>query len=120
MLNAIKDENAITKRKSQRRAADNCVSIIDGRAYPVYNWSEGGLLVQADERLFSVNTPIDVTMKFRLTSKVVDVPHRGRIVRKARDKLAIQFEPLTRDLQNKFKQVVDDLVTREFAESQMA
>lgn len=120
MLSAYKEQSSITKRKSHRREADNCVSMIDGRAYPVYNWSEGGLLVQADERLFSVNAPVDVTMKFRLTGKVLDVPHRGRIVRKARDKLAIQFEPLTRDVQNKLKQVIDDLVTREFAESQMA
>ena len=59
-------------------------------------------------------------MKFRLTGKIVDIPHRGRVVRKTRDRLAIQFEPLTRDITQKFKQVVDDFVTREFAESQFA
>jgi hypothetical protein len=94
--------------------------MIDGKAYPVHNWSDGGMLVQADERMFSVAAPVEVTMKFRLTNKIVDIPHRGRIVRKMRDRLAIQFEPLTYEVTNKFKQVVDDYVTREFAESQFA
>ena len=78
------------------------------------------MLVQADERMFSVAAPVEVTMKFRLTNKIVDIPHRGRIVRKMRDRLAIQFEPLNHEITKKFKQVVDDYVTREFAESQFA
>lgn len=108
-----------TKRKSPRRSAENCVSVIDGRAYPVYNWSEGGMLFQADDRLFSLDAPVDITMKFRLSGKILDIVHHGRIVRKARDKLAVQFAPLNREIQNRFKQVVDDLVASEFAESQM-
>jgi hypothetical protein len=109
-----------TRRKSPRRSADNCITVIDGRSYPVHNWSDGGLLLQADERMFSLAAPIEVTMKFRLSGKIVDIAHRGKVVRKMRDKLAIQFEPVGRDIQRKFKQVVDDYVTREFAESQMA
>ncbi len=118
MNNALEKEH-VTKRKSPRRSAENCVSMIDGRAYPVFNWSDGGMLFQADDRLFSLGAPVDVTMKFRLSGKIVDIPHRGRIVRKARDKLAVQFEPLTREIKNKFKRVLDDLVASEFAESQM-
>jgi hypothetical protein len=117
---ASNDYSDDTRRKSPRRAADNCVSMINGKAYPVHNWSDGGMLVQADERMFSVAAPVEVTMKFRLTNKIVDIPHRGRIVRKMRDRLAIQFEPLTHEVTKKFKQVVDDYVTREFAESQFA
>lgn len=109
-----------TRRKSPRRAADNCVSVINGKAYPVHNWSDGGLLVQADERMFTVAAPVEVTMKFRLSNKIVDIPHRGRVIRKMRDRMAIQFEPLSREITQKFKQVVDDYVTREFAESQFA
>ncbi len=109
-----------TRRKSPRRSADNCVSMINGKAYPVHNWSDGGMLVHADDRLFSLNAPVEVTMKFRLTGKIVDIPHRGRVVRKMRDRLAIQFEPISREISQKFKQVVDDFVTREFAESQFA
>lgn len=106
-----------TRRRSPRRSADNCISVIDGKAYPVHNWSDGGMLVHADDRMFSLSAPVEVTMKFRLSGRIMDIPHRGRIVRKMRDRLAIQFEPLSRDIVNKFQQVIDDYVTREFAES---
>ncbi len=119
MNNQVSNDAGISRRASPRRSADNCITVIDGRAYPVYNWSDGGLLIGADERLFSVDSPIQVTMKFRLTDRILDVPTRGRIIRKARDRLAIQFAPLTKDLQKMFKQVVDDYVTREFMESQL-
>lgn len=120
-FDASNDLDMETRRKSPRRSADNCISVINGKAYPVHNWSDGGMLVHADDRMFSLSAPVEVTMKFRLSGKIMDIPHRGRIVRKMRDRLAIQFEPLTKDIANKFKQVVDDYVTREFAESaQMA
>lgn len=108
-----------TKRSSPRRTADNCVSVVDGKAYPVHNWSDGGMLFQGDDRMFSLNAPVDVTMKFRLSGKIVDITHRGKIVRKMRDRLAVQFEPLSAEISRKFKEVIDDAVTREFAESQM-
>lgn len=114
------DSQDDSRRKSPRRSADNCVSVINGKAYPVHNWSDGGMLVHADDRLFSLSAPVEITMKFRLTGKIVDIPHRGRVVRKMRDRLAIQFEPINREISQKFKQVVDDFVTREFAESQFA
>lgn len=107
------------RRKCTRRSADNCISVIDGRAYPVHNWSDGGMLVQADDRMFGLYTPVEVTMKFRLSGRLIDIPHRGQVVRKMRDRIAIQFEPITRDVSKKFKQVVDDFIAREFAESQM-
>jgi len=116
----VNDSDENTRRKSPRRSADNCITVIDGKAYPVHNWSDGGLLIQADDRLFSLNTPVEVTMKFRLTSRLLDIAQRGRIVRKSRDRLAIQFEPISREVTQKFKQVIDDYVTREFMESQMA
>lgn len=108
------------RRKYVRRSADNCISVIDGRAYPVHNWSDGGLLIQADDRMFGLSSPVEITMKFRLSGRLMDIPHRGKVVRKMRDRIAIQFEPLTREVTQKFKQVVDDFVAREFAESQMA
>lgn len=116
-MNNSNDSEYETRRASPRRAADNCITVINGKAYPVHNWSDGGLLVHADDRLFSLSAPVEVTMKFRLSGRIMDIPHRGKVVRKMRDRLAIQFEPLSRDISNKFKQVIDDYVTREFAES---
>lgn len=114
------EDSEASRRASPRREADNCITVIDGKAYPVHNWSDGGLLVQADERMFSMSAPLEMTMKFRVSGNIIDIAHRGRVIRKTRDRLAIQFEPLTRDVARRFKQVVDDFVTREFMESQMA
>ena len=109
-----------TRRKSPRRTADNCVSIINGKAYPVHNWSDGGILVQADDRMFSVTAPVDITLKFRLGGRILDIAHHGKVIRKMRDRIAVQFDPITRDIGRKFKEVIDDTVTREFAESQIS
>jgi len=109
-----------SRRKSPRRAADNCITVIDGKAYPVHNWSDGGLLIQADDRMFTQNAPVEVTMKFRLSNRMMDIAQRGRVIRKTRDRLAIQFDTVQRETSNKFKQVIDDYVTREFMESQLA
>ncbi|MFA5592588.1 MAG: PilZ domain-containing protein [Micavibrio sp.] len=119
-MNEPVNDTVDSRRRSPRRAADNCVSFINGKAYPVHNWSDGGMLVHADERLFAPNAPVDITLKFRLSGRIVDVPHHGKVIRKMRDRLAIQFEPLTRDVSRKFQEVIDDYVTREFAESQLA
>ncbi len=120
MYMTASNDYADSRRRTPRRSADNCISIIDGKAYPVHNWSDGGMLIQADERMFSMAAPVELTMKFRVSGNIVDIAHRGRVIRKTRDRLAIQFEPLTRDVARRFKQVVDDFVTREFMESQMA
>jgi hypothetical protein len=121
MMNArATNDDFDSRRKSPRRSADNCITLIDGKAYPVHNWSDGGLLVQADDRMFTQNAPVELTLKFRLSDRMMDIPHRGRVIRKTRDRLAIQFEPFGREIANQFKQVVDDYVTREFVESQLA
>ncbi len=114
------DNDMNSRRASPRRSADNCITMIDGKAYPVHNWSDGGILIHADDRMFTVNAPVEITMKFRLRDRLLDIAQRGKVVRKTRDRLAIQFEAIERDVSQKFKQVVDDYVTREFVESQMA
>lgn len=121
-FSSLKAENSndqyAARRKYSRRQDDHCISMINGNAYPVENWSLGGVMIQADERLFGVNDEVDVTMKFRLSNKIVDVPHKARVVRKGRLKIALEFRPLTRQIQNNFQKVVDDYVASQFAASQ--
>lgn len=107
-----------SRRMHERREMDSCVGIIDGKAYPIQNWSNGGVLLTGDDRSFSVNDRKTITMKFKLADKIMDVTHTGQILRKARDKFVLQFAPLTQEVNKKFKQVVDDYVTQEFANSQ--
>lgn len=107
------------RRKFLRRRTDRCVSLIDGRMYPVQDWSMGGMKVTADGRLFSTHDEVDFTMKFKLRDEIVDVPHRARVVRRSQDSVAFEFIPLTAEISRRLQQVVDDYMTRRFAESQM-
>lgn len=107
-----------SRRASERREMDSCVAVIDGKAYPVKNWSKGGILLNSDDRSFGVNDIKDVTMKFKLADRVMDVTHTGRILRKDKDQFVVQFNPLTQEVDKRFKMVVDDYVTQEFANSQ--
>lgn len=112
------NDDADSRREHERREMDSCVGIIDGKAYPIQNWSTGGVLLTGDERTFSVDDVKTITIKFKMSDKVMDVTHSGRILRKSRDQFVLQFGPLTNDINKKFKQVVDDYVTQEFVTSQ--
>ncbi len=113
------ENQASNRRIAPRREVDQCVGMIEGKNYPVENWSDTGILFAGNDKLFSIGEPKSIDLKFKLAEKVITVSHRGKIVRKAKNKFAIEFEPLTRDIQNKFQQIVDDFVTQEFADSQM-
>jgi hypothetical protein len=108
-----------TQRRHPRRDSDRCVAVIHGQAFPVENWSFGGLLLGADERLFSPNQTIDITMKFKLRNTIIDVNHRAKILRKVPGKVALEFEPLGKTISRAFQQVLDDAVASEFATSQI-
>jgi hypothetical protein len=114
-----KDSDGSTRRRHSRRNCDKCVSVINGKTYPVENWSMGGLLVYGDSRPFGVDNEIDVIMKFKLSNNVMNVPHRARVIRKSQDRVAFEFLPLTKQIRNSFQNVVDDFVAAEFADSQL-
>jgi hypothetical protein len=108
-----------TQRRHPRRVNDRCVVVIHGRAFPVENWSFGGLLLSADDRLFGLNQSIDLTLKFKLRNTIIDIDHRATIVRKSPGRVALEFEPLNKTVRRAFQQVVDDAVASEFATSQI-
>ena len=112
------NDDVDSRRVHERRDVDNCIGMIDGQLYPVKNWSNGGVLLSADARSFSINETKDITLKFKLSNRVVDVAHRGRVLRKNNDQVVIEFSPLTERVSYKFKQIVDDFVTQEFLHSQ--
>ncbi len=108
-----------TQRRYPRRGNDRCVVVIHGQTFPVENWSFGGVLLGADERLFGTAQDIDITLKFKLRNTILDVPHRGRVIRKTNGKVAIEFESLDKAIRRAFQQVLDDANASEFATSQI-
>ena len=124
ILAKFKSEPASTaddakRRRHDRRNVDHCVGVIEGKTYPVENWSPGGVLIYGDSRPFALNDELDVTIKFRLRNDVIDVPHKAKVVRKSHDKVAFEFHPLTQQIKKNFQAVVDDFVAAEFANSQL-
>lgn len=113
------NDQIITRRQFTRRETDRCVSVINGHTYPVENWSMGGLLVYGDSRLFGIDNEMDVTLKFKLRNEVINVLHKARVVRKSREKIAFEFFPLPKDVKRKLQNVVDDVVTGNFVDSQL-
>lgn len=81
------NDEQTTKRTHLRRGVDCCVAVIHGRTFPVENWSLGGVLLQTDERLFGKEQDIDLTVKFKLRNNIVDISHKGTVVRKTNGKV---------------------------------
>ena len=108
------------RRKHSRRDCDQCIIKIDGKAYPVEDWSLGGFAIKTDGRVFSSAEPLDMTLKFKLSNKIIDIAHKAKIVRKGRNKVAFEFTPITRGVRGQLQSVVDDYVASQFARSQMA
>ena len=77
-----------------------------------------GLLITGDDRLFAVGQDVEFTLKFKLRNTILNIQHRGHIVRKTPLKVALEFEPVTQTIQRHFQQVIDDSLAREFASSQ--
>lgn len=86
--------------------------------HPVENWSNGGLLMTADERLYGKGQDCTFTLKFKLRDEMIEIDHNAKVARKSPNKIALEFLPLTRAAQSGFQKVVDDYVSQRFAESQ--
>ena len=116
-INASNDDHT-SRRAHERREMDSCVAIIDGKAYPVQNWSHGGVLLTGDEKNFTVDDQKEITLKFKLADRIMDVTHTGQILRKSSNRFVMKFYPLTQEVGHRFKQVVDDYIAQEFVSSQ--
>lgn len=106
-------------RSNPRREVDSCVAMIDGKIFPVKNWSHGGALLSGLEHTIGENDEKEITLKFKLSDRVIDITHKAKVLRKVHDKFAVQFAKLTPQIEKNFQMVVDDYVTQEFANSQV-
>jgi len=118
LLISASNDDIDSRRTHERRMSDSCIAIIDDKSYPVQNWSQGGILITGDAREFGTDEIKDVSMKFKIENRVIDVEHQGRILRKGGNDFVIQFSPLTKDVDKKFQFIIDDDNARQFANSQ--
>ena len=114
------NDAALARRLYERRTTDTCVTQIGDTVYPVENWSQGGVLLSGDNRFLGQNEIYDLTMRFKLRDRVLNITQKARVVRMSGSKAALQFLPLTREIRNAFQAVVDDMVVANFAGPQNA
>ena len=48
----------------------------------------------------------EITMKFRLAGRIVDIAHQGQVVRTQNNNVAVQFESLDLETTQAFQQVI--------------
>lgn len=114
------NEPANARRKYSRRDCDKCIVKINGQSYPIENWSLGGFLIVADARNFGMHDVLEASLKFKLSNRIIDIPHKAKVVRKGRNKIGFQFAPISSNVRGKMQSVVDDYVASQFANSQIA
>jgi len=110
-LNA--NDSQANGRTAPRRKDDVCALEIDGRLHPVIDWSRSGLLIAGDTRHYAVGQTHDFTLKFKLHDRIVDIPHRGRIVRKTSQSVAFEFQQLPAEKVLKMQNIMDYQDTRQ-------
>lgn len=96
------------RREHTRRNTDRCVVVIDECYYPVTNWSQGGILISADSRLFAEGQHAQITLKFKLKGQILDINHSGRIIRKDKERVAFEFDPLNASTERYFQRVINE------------
>ncbi len=111
------DDNP-SRRRFTRRSCDTCVGVVNGKTYPVQDWSLGGVLLQAGAEDFGVEDEHNVILKFKLRDEMIDVPHSAQVIRKSANSVALEFRPLTKAVRDSFQNVVDDYVASQFADTQ--
>lgn len=113
-----KGEDHASKRQSPRRRNDKCVGLVDGKTVPVVDWSTGGVRIFGDPRAVAIGQEMEIVLKFQLNQNITSVAHRGKVVRKMRDTVALQFLPLTAEVRQAFRHIIDNYNAMEFASSQ--
>lgn len=105
-------------RKYVRRDGDACICLIEGIPYPVENWSIGGAFIRTDNRSFDLHQHAKITMKFKIRGRMVNIPLTANVVRKSPKGVAIQFTDVCDTAKRAFQNVINDVITMQFADSQ--
>lgn len=98
-----------SRRIHERRENDVCIVAIGDRQYPVKDWSKGGICIETDSRTFGLGDEAAFKLKFRTTSKVVDIEHFANVVRKTKNEVAFKFAPTTQKLMSRFEDIIKDM-----------
>ncbi len=117
LASATNDNTEMTRRRFPRRMTDVCVAEVDGTTYPVQDWSQCGVLFEADGRGFEAGNAVQVVMKFKLSGAVSEIPVKAVIVRSGKKKVALEFINVPKKTEKAFAKVIEDALAQREAES---
>ena len=104
------DNTTIQRRRFPRREQDVCMVNVDGHPYPVVDWSQCGVLFEADTRPFSEGQTVNMILRFKTDRGIEDIKVTGEIVRKNTRAVATQFTNLPETTYQSFEQVIKQSV----------
>lgn len=116
LASATNDNTESTRRRFPRRMKDVCVVDVDGTTYPVHDWSQCGVLFEADGRTFEDGADCAVTMKFKLAKNVTEIPVKAKIVRTSKKQVALEFVNVPKKIEKAFAKVIEDALAQDSAE----
>lgn len=116
LASATNDNAEQTRRRFPRRMKDVCVAEVDGTTYPVHDWSQCGVLFEADGRKFEDGAECDVTMKFKLSQNVTEIPVKAKIVRTSKKQVALEFAGMPKKIEKAFAKVIEEAIAQGSAE----
>ena len=120
LQSAINDNKEATRRRFPRRMTDICVAQVDGTNYPVRDWSQCGVLFEADGRVFESGSEHDVVMKFKLTDVVTEIPVKARVIRSSKVNVALEFVDMSKKIQSAFSKVIESAMAQKPEAEQQA
>lgn len=112
LQNATNDNTEATRRHFPRRMTDICIAQVDGTNYPVRDWSQCGVLFEADGRIFESAAECSVVMKFKLKDVVTEIPVKARVIRANKVNVALEFVDVPKKIQNAFSKVIESAMTQ--------
>lgn len=102
------DNTTNQKRRFPRRANDVCMVNVDGHPYPVSDWSQCGVLFEADTKRFESGQHVNLIIRFKVGNEIQDIKVSGEVIRKNNQTVAIQFTDY-KSVQSDFDGVIDQL-----------
>lgn len=107
------------RRNEPRRDCDICVAVMNGETLPIIDWCRTGVALHADDRLYATSQRVDLTVRFKLHDRTVDVNEQAEVVRKAHSTVVVKFLRPNEHTKRTFQAVIDDRNAVDFADSQV-
>ena len=112
------NDTSLMRRRFQRYEGNNYEIDVNGKTYPVENWSEGGILFTNSDSIFGVGLEIQMSIRFKVRKVVLNLDHKGFVIWKGYNRTAVEFISSTKQARQSFQQIIDDHVASEFVQSQ--